>query len=124
MILRGDRCREGGQASVELVGAAALLALAGLAAFQVLATGHAVAVADGAAEAAALALANGRDPGRAARAAAPGWPRRAMRVERDGGTVRVTLAPRTPLGILRGRLRVGAEAWIRRPGHPEAGAVR
>jgi hypothetical protein len=115
------RSREGGQAAVELVGAAALLAIAGLVAFQVLATGHAVAVADGAAEAAALALANGRDPERAAGAAAPGWPRRAMRVDRDGGTVRVTLAPRTPLGILRGRLRVSSRAWIR---HPAAGAVR
>jgi len=121
MTPRLARCREGGQAAVELVGAAALLAIAGLVAFQVLATGHAVAVADGAAEAAALALANGRDPERAAGAAAPGWPRRAMRVDRDGGTVRVTLSPRTPLGILRGRLRVSARAWIRRPA---PGAVR
>ena len=105
---------ERAQAAVELIGAAALLALAGLAAFQVLAAGHAAAVADGAAEAAALALANGRDPERAAGAAAPGWPRRAMRSERAGGRVRVTLAPRTPLGILRGRLRVSGEAWVRR----------
>jgi hypothetical protein len=106
---------ERGQAAVELVGAAALLVIAGLAAFQLLAAGHAAAVADGAAEAAAMALANGRDPAQAAAAAAPGWPRRAMRVERDGGAVRVTLAPRTPLGMLRGRLRVSAEAWIRPP---------
>jgi hypothetical protein len=106
---------ERGQAAVELVGAAALLVIAGLAAFQLLAAGHAAAVADGAAEAAALALANDRDPAQAAAAAAPGWPRRAMRVERRGGAVRVTLAPRTPLGILRGRLRVRAEAWVRRP---------
>jgi hypothetical protein len=111
-VRRGER----GQAAVELVGAAALLTIAGLAAFQVLAAGHAVAVADGAAEAAALALANGRDPEQAARAAAPGWPKRAVRLQRDGGMVRVTLAPRTPLGILRGRLRVTAEAWVRRPG--------
>jgi hypothetical protein len=106
---------EGGQAAVELVGAAALLAIAGLAAFQILAAGHAIAVADGAAEAAALALANGRDPERAAGAAAPGWPRRAMRVEHHGGAVRVTVVPRTPLGILRGHLRVRGEAWVRRP---------
>ena len=120
MTPRPARCRERGQAAVELVGAAALLAIAGLAAFQVLAAGHAVAVADGAAEAAALALANGRDPERAARAAAPGWPRRAMRVERDGGTVRVTLAPRTPLGILRGRLRVSARGLDQAPRRQEA----
>ena len=96
-------------------GAAALLAIAGLAAFQILAAGHTAAVADGAAEAAALALANGRDPERAVAAAAPGWPRRAVRIEHDGGTVRVTLTPRTPLGILRGRIRVSGEAWVRRP---------
>lgn len=109
------RGRERGQATVELVGAAALLTIAGLAAFQVLSAGHAAAVADGAAEAAALALANGHDPERAARAAAPGWPRQAVRLQRDGGRVRVTLVPRTPLGILRGRLRVTAQAWVRRP---------
>lgn len=110
MRLRADA----GQAAVELIGAAALLVVAGLAAFQLLAAGHAAAVADGAAEAAALALANGREPERAARAAAPGWPRRALHVERRGGTVRVTLVPRTPLGILQGRLRVTGEAWVRR----------
>jgi len=109
--MRGDA----GQAAVELIAAAVLLAIAGLVALQILAAGHAAAVADGAAEAAALALANGRDPARAAAAAAPGWPRRAVRVERRGGAVRVTLAPRTPLRVLRGRLQVGADAWVRRP---------
>jgi hypothetical protein len=121
MRSRGPSSAEGGQAAVEQVGAAALLAIAGLAAFQILAAGHAAAVADGAAEAAALALANGRDPERAAAAAAPGWPRRAVRIEHDGGAVRVTLAPRTPLGILRGRIRVSGEAWVRRPG---SGGIR
>ena len=108
-----------GQATVELLGAAALLAIAALAAFQVLAAGQAAAVADGAAEAAALALANGRDPHEAATEAAPGWPRRAIRVERRGGTVRVTLTPRTPLAMLRGRLHVSADAWVRRPAAAE-----
>ena len=106
---------EGGQAAVELVGATTLLALAGIVALQVLAAGHAAAVADGAAEAAALALANGRDPERAAAAAAPGWPREAVRVEQRGGHVRVIVAPHTPLRVLRGRLRLGAEAWVRPP---------
>jgi hypothetical protein len=100
---------------VELIGAAALLTVAGLAAFQVLAAGHALAVADGAAEAAAIAVANGEDPRSAVKTATPGWPRRTVALERRGGAVRVTLAPRTPLGILRGRLRVAAEAWVRRP---------
>lgn len=103
---------------MELLGAAALLALAGLAAFHILAAGQAAAVADGAAEAAALALANGRDPEQAAAAAAPGWPRRAIRVERNGGEVRVTLVPKTPLGIVRDRLRVTGAAWVRPAGAP------
>jgi hypothetical protein len=115
MTLRGPAGTEGGQAAVELVGVALLLTIAGLVAFQVLAAGQAVTVADGAAEAAALALANGNDPDRAAATAAPGWPRRAVRVERAGGAVSVTLAPRTPLGILRARLRVTSRAWVRPP---------
>jgi hypothetical protein len=106
---------EGGQAATELVAATVLLAVTGLVALQVLAAGHAAAVADGAAEAAALALANGRDPGQAADAAAPGWPRKSVRVEQRGGHVRVTVAPRTPLRVLRGRLRLSAEAWVRSP---------
>ena len=110
-----------GQAAVELIGAAVLLALAGLVALQLLAAGHAAAIADGAAEAAALAVANDRDPARAAAAAAPGWPRRAVRTEQRGGAVRVTVEPRTPLGFLRGRLQVAAESWVRRPG---GGAAR
>ena len=115
MKRRGPSAAEHGQAAVELVGAAALLAIAGLAAFQILAAGHAAAVADSAAEAAALAVANGRDPERAAAAAAPGWPGRAVRIEHDRGAVRVTLSPRTPLGILRGRIHVSGDAWIRPP---------
>src|SRR5687768_11310114 len=73
MRLRRLRRAERGQAAVELVGAAALLTIAGLAAFQLLSAGHAVAVADGAAEAAALAVAKGTTP------SAPPAPRR-----RDG----------------------------------------
>jgi hypothetical protein len=115
MTQRGRLPGEHGQAAVELLGVAVVVSIAGLAVFQILAAGHAVAVADGAAEAAALALANGSDPERAAVTATPGWPRRAVRVEREGGSVRVTLAPRTPLGILRGRLRVTGRAWVRTP---------
>ena len=100
---------------MELVGAAALLTIAGLAAFQVLAAGHAVAVADGAAEAAPRAPRERARPGARRPRGGAGMAAPRVRVERDGGTVRVTLAPRTPLGILRGRLRVTAEAWVRRP---------
>jgi len=110
---------DSGQAAVELIGAAALLTIVGLATFQVLAAGHAMAVADGAAEAAALAMANGKDPDEAVEAATPGWPRRAVQVKHGGGAVRVTLTPRTPLAMLRGRLHVSADAWVRRPAAAE-----
>ena len=82
-----------GQASVELVGTLGALALAALVAFQLLAAGYAAVMADHAAEAAALALANGREPGGAARAAIPGWPRSAVRVRSDGRRVAVELTP-------------------------------
>ena len=58
--------RECGQATVELLAAVPVLLLAGLLAMQLLATGYALTLADGAAEAGALALASGR-PARADR---------------------------------------------------------
>jgi hypothetical protein len=51
-----------GQASVELVAAAVALMVAGLAVFQVFVAGRMSAIADGAAEAAAIAAVNGDDP--------------------------------------------------------------
>jgi hypothetical protein len=104
-----------GQASVELVGLAGALLLASLIAFQLLAAGYAVVMADHAAEAAALALANHRPAAQAAADAVPGWPRRALRVRRDRGAVAVTLLPPSPLGILRGRLAVTAQAAVSVP---------
>ena len=64
---------ERGQATVELVAALPALLLAGYVAFQLLAAGYALTLADGAAEAGALALASGRPASRAARDALPGW---------------------------------------------------
>jgi hypothetical protein len=102
--------RERGQASVEAVAGIALLAAAGLLAFQLLGAGYAAVMAGHSAEAAALAVANGGDPQRAALDAVPGWPRRALEVRARGGHVRVTLTPPSPLGFLRGRLQVNGEA--------------
>ena len=65
--------REDGQSTVELVAALPALLLAGLLALQLLATGYALTLADGAAEAGALALASGRPAIAAARGALPGW---------------------------------------------------
>jgi len=99
-----------GQAGVEVVAGATGVLLAGLVSLQLLAAGYAVVMADHAAEAAALALANGRDAARAARRAVPGWPAGATAVAVRGDTVSVTLRPPSPLGFLRGRLAVTARA--------------
>jgi hypothetical protein len=111
----------GGQASVELVGGAVGLMLVGLVAFQLLAAGYAIVMADHAAEAAALALANGNGAADAAQAAVPGWPRAATEVRRRGSRVYVTLVPPSPLRLLRDRLAVTADAAVRLPPGEEPG---
>ncbi len=102
-----------GQAAIELVAAALVIVIAALAVFQVLAAGHAAAIADGAAEAAAIALVDGRDPAIAARAAAPGWRREHVSVRTHGDSVIVTLRAPAVLHALRARLRVTAAATVR-----------
>ena len=104
-----------GQASVELVVAAVALMIAALAVFQVLAAGRLASIADGAAEAAAIAVVNGRDPRDAARAASPGWARSRVRVSERKGHVTVTLAAPAVLRIVPGPVRVRAEAVVLRP---------
>ena len=59
--------------AVELVAALPALLLAALVALQLLAAGYALTLADGAAEAGALALASGGSAAEAARGALPGW---------------------------------------------------
>lgn len=105
--------RQGGQAAVELVAALPALLIAGLLAFQLLATGYAVTLADGAAEAGALALAQGRPPASAARAALPGWAASAVEVTVRGGRVTVRLHPPSPIGALAERLAVSSSAAAR-----------
>ena len=100
------------QASVELVGGIVVLLLAATIGFQLLAAGYAAVMADHAAEAAALALANDREPAAAARAAVPGWPRSALRVHAAAGRVAVQLSPPSPLTFLRGRLELTGEAVV------------
>jgi hypothetical protein len=73
------------------------------------------AVADSAAEAAAIALVNGRDPVQAARAAAPGWARDRIDVQKERGHVRVMLRAPAVLRVLRGPVRAQAEASVRPP---------
>jgi hypothetical protein len=105
--------REGGQATVEAVAAASLLVLAGSIALQLLVTGYTLALADGAAEAGALALAAGRPPREAVRESLPGWAEDGIDVTVHGGDVTVRLRPPSPLPVLADRLAVTSSAFAR-----------
>jgi len=104
---------ERGQATVELVAALPALLLAALLALQLLAAGYALTLADGAAEAGALALASGGSAAEAARAALPGWAEDEVAVSVRGGEVTVRLRPPSPLRSLAGRLAVTSSATAR-----------
>lgn len=105
--------REHGQATVELVAAVPALLLAGLLALQLLAAGYALTLADGAAEAGALALASGRPAVAAARDALPGWAEDDIDVTVQGGRVTVRLQPPSPLPALAEWLAVTSSAVAR-----------
>jgi hypothetical protein len=104
---------ERGQASVELVAALPALLLAALVALQLLAAGYALTLADGAAEAGALALASGGSAGEAARAALPGWAAEDIAVAVEDGRVTVRLRPPSPFAAVAARLEVTAAASAR-----------
>jgi hypothetical protein len=107
------RSRQRGQATVELVAALPVLLLAGLLALQLLAAGYTLTLADGAAEAGALALAAGRPAVAAARDALPGWAEDDVDVSVQGGRVVVRLRPPSPLPALAERLTVTSSAVAR-----------
>jgi hypothetical protein len=104
---------ERGQATVELVAALPALLLAGLVALQLLAAGYAMTLADGAAEAGALALASGGSAAEAARGALPGWAEDDVSVSVDGGEVSVRLRPPSPIPALAERLAISSSASAR-----------
>lgn len=104
---------ERGQATVELVAALPALLLAALVALQLLAAGYALTLADGAAEAGALALASGGSAGEAARAALPDWAADEVAVAVEGGRVSVRLQPPSPIEALADRLTVSSSAAAR-----------
>lgn len=104
---------ERGQATVELVAALPALLLAALVALQLLAAGYAMTLADGAAEAGALALASGGSGAEAAREALPGWAKTDVSVEVEGGTVSVRLRPPSPIPALSERLTISSSASAR-----------
>ncbi len=111
----GSAVAERGQASVEAVAALALLLAAGALALQLLAAGYALSLADGAAEAGALALAAGRQAKPAALDSLPGWAADRARVRVRGGEVSVAIAPPALLPPLAGRLAVDSSAFARGP---------
>ncbi len=102
-----------GQASVELVAALPALVLAALVALQLLAAGYALTLADGAAEAGALALAAGGSPKDSVRAALPGWADDDVSVTVEGNRVSVRLRPPSPFGAVAERLAVTSTASAR-----------
>lgn len=105
--------REAGQATVELIAAIPALLLAGLLALQLLVAGYALTLADGAAEAGALALAAGRPAKRAALGALPGWADDDTAVSVRGGEVTVRLTPPSPFPALADHLAVTSSAFAR-----------
>lgn len=105
--------RQEGQATVELVAALPALFLAGLIGLQLLCVGYSVTLADGAAEAGALALAAGRPAKQAARGALPGWADERLEVAVEGRRVIVRLRPPSPLAAVAARLAVTSSAVAR-----------
>lgn len=104
-----------GQASVELLAGVPALALAALICLQLLITGYSASLADGAAESGALALAAGREPEEAIRAALPGWADDRVDVDVDGSRLTVALRPPAPLAAIAKALEIRSSAWVRRP---------
>jgi uncharacterized protein (UPF0333 family) len=106
---------ERGQASIELLAGLPALLLAGLICLQLLATGYAAHVADGAAESGALAVAAGRPAEPAIRAALPGWADDRVAIAVAGGRLTVSLNPPSPIAGVGRALEVSSSAWVRRP---------
>lgn len=104
---------ESGQSTVELLAGLPALLLAGLIALQLLAAGYALTLADGAAEAGALALASGEPAREAVRAALPGWAEDEIGLTVSGGRVTVRLRPPSPLPSIAERLVVTSSAFAR-----------
>jgi hypothetical protein len=104
---------ERGQATVELIAALPALLLAALVSLQLLAAGYALTLADGAAEAGALALASGGSAPDAARESLPGWAEDDVSVSVEGGEVSVRLRSPSPFAAVARRLTVTSSAAAR-----------
>jgi hypothetical protein len=91
----------------------AVLLLTALLCFQLLATGYSATVADGAAEAGAVAAVRGLPVDAAVRRALPGWARSRVSILRAGETIRVRLRPPSLFDSLSEKLAVSASASAR-----------
>lgn len=107
---------ERGQATVELIAAIPLLLVAGAIALQLLLTGYALTLADGAAEAGALALAGGRPAKSAAEGSLPSWAGDRAEIAVRGGEVTVRLVPPSLLMAVADRLAVTSSSFARPAG--------
>ena len=116
MAERMSRAADAGQAQIELIAGIPALLVAAAIALQLLAVGYAQTLADGAAEAGAIAAADGRDPEDAARTGLPGWASGRVQVEVDGGEVLVELEPPALLPLLADRLDVSSSSYARPAG--------
>ena len=112
---------ERGQASVELLAAVPASCSPRSVCLQLLAAGYSLTLADGAAEAGALALAAGLPPRRAVEAALPGWARDRVEVDVEGG--RLTGQPAPAVAARRRsatRSRSSSSAWVQAAGGERA----
>jgi hypothetical protein len=110
MVRRSSRS-SAGQATVELLVAIPLLALAGAIALQLLLAGYALILADGAAEAGALALAAGRPVRVAVGRSLPGWAKERTEVVIRDGEVTVRLPPPAPIAAIGEHLAVTSSGY-------------
>jgi hypothetical protein len=102
-----------GQASIELVAGLPALLVGALVCLQLLAAGYALTLADGAAEAGALALAGGKPAPAAVRDALPGWARDRVEIDAKAGEVGIELRPPTVVPGLADALAVTSVARVR-----------
>ncbi len=104
---------EPGQASLELLATVPAMVLGAMIAIQLAITGYSLHLADGAAEAGALAAAAGADAEAAAVAALPGWAAERVDVTVDGARIEVAVLPPAPHSEISDVLEVTGAAWAR-----------
>lgn len=103
-----------GQAAIEIVAGIPVLFLAGGIALQLLLAGYSQSLADGAAEAGALALAAGGQARPSARNALPRWASERALVSVEGGAVEISLRAPVVLPGAGKLLTLRSRAWASR----------